>query len=148
MITGLMDDAGTNTTVSEAKEFLSNIHHQDDDDPDASGAESDGEDRSKADSDMKDQSSDDDHLVANIRQQLASAKPPVKRVPAKQKQPTKSMGKGSKGTTATMSASPNDPGHPATCGVSSLISYSIILSSIHQSSRFSVAFNDLKVQRC
>lgn len=144
----LMDDADTDTTVSDAKEFLSNIHCQDDNDPDASGAESDGEDCSKADLDAEDQSSDDNHLVANIRQQLASAKPPVKRVPAEQKQPTKSTGKGSKGTAATMSASPNNPGHPATCGVSSLILYSIILSSIHQSSRFSVAFNDLKVQRC
>ncbi|KAF8139088.1 hypothetical protein EV363DRAFT_1293320 [Boletus edulis] len=102
-----MDDAGTDATDSDAKEFIS-MHHQDDEEPDAS--ESDGEDRLKADSDAEDKSSDDG-LVAQIRQQLPSAKPQAKRVPAKQKQPTKSTRKASKSTPVVF-ASLNDP---ATC---------------------------------
>ncbi|KAF8431517.1 hypothetical protein L210DRAFT_866544, partial [Boletus edulis BED1] len=86
-----MDDAGTDATDSDAKEFIS-MHHQDDEEPDAS--ESDGEDCLKADSDAEDKSSDDGL-----------------RVPAKQKQPTKSTRKASKSTPVVF-ASLNDP---ATC---------------------------------
>ncbi|KAF8417369.1 hypothetical protein L210DRAFT_3511402 [Boletus edulis BED1] len=107
-------DAGTDSgTNSDAKEFLSNMHwHRgDDNEPEPSGIESSGEDH---DLNVEDESSDNE-LLATLRRQLPSTKPPAKRMPAQQMRPTKSKGKG-KCTPAAMPASSNDPDHPRTCG--------------------------------
>ncbi|KAI5989600.1 hypothetical protein EDC04DRAFT_2912182 [Pisolithus marmoratus] len=107
-----IDDAGTDDTNSDAKEFLSGyIHHQDDNELELSGVESNGEDHEN-----EDEESSDDGLLATIQQQLPSTKLRAKRVPAQKTQRTKSSGKGNqRSSEAMLPTSSDDRNHPKTC---------------------------------